>query len=314
MAAYQLVKARGNLPESAPTQFFVAGPEPALPQRVQWFPRTPWPAVEFLRSQVNGVATPYSNRIQGLSHDRTNWFFSSQWQIARFPLNTSLTDPAQMLRSMDVRYDPATKGVGHLGDCELFRDELVVAAEPSAGSDPVYRAMFYDAATLRLRRTYVLPRSQNGMPWAVVAADGRLVSSEFNAEKLFIHDMMKNTFEVLPLRLASNPSVSTLITRIQGATLAPDGRLYMTSDSHDSAGIYGIDLATGVVAEFTPTPRRTKVLGFNDEEVQGITYWDLGDDGQLHMAICHQFHMPWNDDGMTLRHYRMVAPAPTPIV
>ena len=265
-----------------------------------------WPVLTQVNERLGGQQTPFSDLVQGVSHDDQNWYFSQQYKLWRVPLMDNLYAPTQAVSSKDLRaglLPPNLSHIDHLGDLEYRDGELFVAGESNPNA-----ILVFDAATLEFKRA-MIASAQADMPWLAFTQGPKplIVTSEFNASRLLFRDQATGELVSSVLLRCGNGNPTT-IGRVQGGTVSPDGKLFLSSDD-SPGGIYGIDLFSGVVSTFVATPRKERTLGARDEELEGLAWWDLGKGGQLHLVLCHSFHVPvLAKDGVSLRSYAVTPP------
>ena len=248
-----------------------------------------WPAFREVFSWMWYGSSPWSHHFQGLTHDESNWYFSTTERVFKVPLESKT--PTVVSPSVDQTSQ--IQGKDHFGDIDYYNGSVYVPVEPA----PV-KILQLDAATLKPIRSIDFLTAQSQMPWvAIRPSDGMAFSSEFLAQCIYMHNLKDGSSTRIPLSCNGAPF---MIERVQGGVFDPSGKLYLSSDG-EPGGIYGVDASTGVVSSRFDIPRRTKIFSFRADEVEGLTYWDLGERGQLHASVLHSFHLPGFDDRLSIR-------------
>jgi hypothetical protein len=234
---------------------------------------------------------PWSHHFQGLTHDDAYWYFSTTERVWKVPLGSR--SEADAVASPTVFDIGILQSMKHMGDIDYYKGHLYVPVEPA----PV-KLLQLDAKTLSPVKAFSINPVQKEMPWvALRPSDGMAFSSEFNATCIYMHNLNDGAVRSIPLLCRGKPFA---IDRVQGGTFDPNGNLYLSSDG-EPGGVYGVDVETGNVSSHFEVPRRSKIFSFRADEVEGLTYWDLGDRGQLHVSLLHSFHLPGIRDSLSIR-------------
>lgn len=264
--------------------------------------------------------TCYSHNVQGVTHDQSNWFISNPTQLWAFPFYADLNN-----------YKPEPFIFAHINGWPQFRGyrfkdlsyyEMESEPPTSRRKRLVFIALCHDdsrkhKAIISVHRAPQFGANKNNydplghvvtkheeLAWvAVNPIDGLLYTSGTikGQENKFIYvysfsftggfhiDFVRNIYVRDEL---GNP---LFIDWVQGGCFSNEGHLYISSGSYegyiDNYGINGIDLRTGRrFLHFRPDyePGWSKY-----QEIEGITYWDLGTKnshipnmgGQIHLLV-----------------------------
>ncbi len=255
--------------------------------------------------------------VDGLAHDRNNWFITQETEIWKIPVSIDLNESSsrRAVRHLSIRNYPALAAYDHFGDPDYFeldgRGYLIVPVEGVDKAIALFNAdnLEYVAQALT---------SQSHLSWCAIDPQGRLYSSEFDGVDRIIRyetnwDLWRrwisSSTTTTLLGVASAIRLSATFNGVQGGEITPSGELlYLVAN-----GIQVIDLATGQrliessngrgVFNFAFDPRSWP---FAHEEPEGLTIWDLDDGraphigGQLHVLLLD--NGPGADD-VYIKHY-----------
>jgi len=172
----------------------------------------------------------------------------------------------------------ADQKYGHIGGIDYYDGVLYGGIEISKSEPGVIAA--WNATDLSLLRWEVT--AQNGMPW--VAADGvagLLYSTHWSdTGRINVFDM--TTFQQrddLTIRPASEAPADQFPPEIQGAAFyeRDPGFLFLAANGAES--VYKVDIASGALS-FVLSDKQYRS---HEAEMEGLTFWDLGARGVMHM-------------------------------
>lgn len=270
-----------------------------------------------LRSHPADVTQPWSEEIQGVTHDASHWYLGQKHQVWKIPVGLDLSAPMDADRLPDGVLTTPLAGLGldgydHMGDLDWHDGCLFVALE-GPGLDG--RVVVFDAADLRLLASAVLPGQGRSAPWcAVCPADGLLYSSVFDGvDRLRAYAFNLDSGQLtlqhhhdLPLR-HTNGAVFTL-QEVQGGAFAPQGEIYLASNADAQRGVH-VFRADGVRLDALPIDTEFDTLG---EEIAGLCFWELdpgvapGIGGHLHVVELDNDVLRLDSDELkALHHYRV---------
>ena len=263
----------------------------------------------------------WTEELQGVTHDDTNWFIVQKKRIWKIPLKVDLYSEinasdlsrgiltANFPEELHAEYD-------HLGDPDHFNGLLFVPVEKTE-SDMVARIACFDAQTLQFIGSALLPEQGNHAPWcAVNPGDGLLYSSSFDyVNELFAYrftlenDQLNITLDHRAGIKKENTN-TLLMDGLQGGVFAvmhEEIFLFLSSNNDDIRGIHAFSWPAlrHIQFEFIDT----EYLTFG-EEIEGITFWDLdggesdGIRGQIHLIELDNDSLN-SDDLKCFKHYNI---------
>jgi hypothetical protein len=281
-----------------------------------------WPptnAVSYLGDYPEDSNPGWTNNIQGVAHDDSNWFFTQDVRLWRIPLSHDLEEAIIPIFIDDNQFLNAPipssleeAGGDHMGDPDHHEGLLYV---PLEGTSPP-RILIFQGSNLNFIDSAPLT-AQNDAPWcAINPLNGLLYSSPFNSDHLTVYKRLpignshggsivlelEHLYD-FPLFDSQGSPVSLL--RIQGGAFSPSGHLYLVSDV-DSGGVLGFDMTTG-----RKIFQRTKESLPTGAEMEGITIWDVDPLSSPHIG--GQIHVVWLqdeaivDDDLYFSHFRVPA-------
>ena len=270
---------------------------------------------QFPKDRENG----WSEEVNGVCHDTTNWFFTQNGNLWKFPITHRLGN--------EVKSENKAKGIllnkygHHLGDFDCYKGYLFI---PVTDDGKPHIAVF-SANDLSLVTKQTIQRNGSyftGLGWcAVNPKDGRLYTSDKHVKKpvasdstpVLIYDIdiaaiQKKSGDFLKYRASMilNDDKGNALTRehMQGGCFDNDNHLHITNGHYthsvfDEGGIHwanskgGISVFTvpDIIAENT-TYNVNRIAVSNQEngfryqfdgvgqEPEGITYWDLNEDNR----------------------------------
>jgi hypothetical protein len=275
----------------------------------------------------------WSEKLQGVTHDADNWFFTQVNHLWKFPishdLNKKVTSPESDKGILRVGIPGQFKGYDHFGDPDHHRGFIFV---PLEGDGKAPQVLVFKASNLDFVASYLLPQ-QNKAGWiAVHPKSGLLYTSnstiDVNQNPIFIYEFKKQEVNKFKLELRrtihlKNESGQKISIRpyLQGGTFSSDGDTLFLANGKarkfdsDDGGIWVFSTRDwkkvmksrqGGEFKFEFHPGATKY-----EEPEGITFWDLDNDrrepripgGQLHAILLDN---DWtNKDEFYFKHYRI---------
>lgn len=208
--------------------------------------------------------SPWSQIIQGVTHDADNWFFSRQYGLSKFPLEHNLSGSAGSPKALSVGIPKQFSNLGydHIGDLDFFNGHLYVPLE----GQPVTRVLFYNTSLELVNWAAFDAPHQTHAPWcAVNPLDGYLYTSNFDINSdeptLFVYRIVR-TNEDVPQSLESLGSFTLFnlahnpiaISRVQGGVFSASGHLYLVSDAppEEGGGILAFEMINGYQVARTP--------------------------------------------------------------
>ena len=251
--------------------------------------------------------------MQGVAHDRNNWFFTQKERLWKFPITHDLNkhvnpiagpfqqSPPKLPAGVKMATIPKSlSSYDHFGDLVHYNGYLFIPLEAESGSNNQKPLLaVYRASNLSYVGSARLPRQTKAGWVAINPSNGLLYTSNNNigrgnqliayrvdfsalrANKVVVnYQNMKNLFD-------ESGNVVTLKKYMQGGAFSDDGKhLFLvngraSSDTHSrDGGIWVFDFQTGrKVLKSTTGGSDFKYEyhpGFpNAEEPEGITYWNL---------------------------------------
>jgi hypothetical protein len=277
-----------------------------------------WPQrCEFIADFPSDRENGFSDELQGVTHDDTHWYFAQKLRLLRIPVGHDLSTHLSEAPAGIVLVSPSVPGLlpphledfTHLGDLDFSDGKLYVAAEPETTAQ-VPRIVVFDAETLTCIADAPLV-GQISAPWcAVHPISGVLYSSEFDGVEELKRYRIDWTDDFSLERLAPcKLPAGTRLDHVQGGTFSPEGRLFLSCSTAEG-GIYGVDADQGTIHLHSKVDFQPRKLGFNTEELEGLTYWDLDGigapsvSGVLHLVMIDNFGS--GDDDLYFKHFRFV--------
>ena len=274
----------------------------------------PFPSFSKSAEYPFDMGRSWTNDLQGVTHDASNWYMTNTEHIFKIPVNRAIggSNPISIYRGMPSQLS----GYEHLGDMQYYNGLIYVAVENSSGAPRPHVIAVFDTGLNYVAHAPI--PGAGGAPWAAVdPRNGLLYTSDFNTNVIrefrviWLGSTNPNAsaaFElelVREIRLRTSSGALTSMSRVQGGVVSDNGHLYVVQDKA-GGGIYGVDLQNGrimkkIAVNFDPgeTP---------PEELEGITIWDLdngsapGINGQIHLQMIDN-DWPSNDD-LYFKHFR----------
>lgn len=253
-----------------------------------------------------------ANGLQGVCHDDNNWFLTSAWRnisgqqsrIAKKSVNVSFNEDNFLV----YRSPYIDQGWRHPGDCDVYGGLVYVPLEPDAGFAGFNAIGRFNTSDLAYYSVIPIPvdspqRSPGNFPWmARNPKNGLWYSSKFDATELYVYAISGSTITykgAVPLPQA--------IFRIQGGEFSPSGRLFLATDWN--TGLLSLELGEGIGSTAAITKWHTINWVPGDEEIEGLTVWNLDDGrapgirGQVHVLMI-DLEDASNDD-LYFKHVRI---------
>jgi hypothetical protein len=268
----------------------------------------------------------WSDELQGVTHDRTTWFFTQEHTVWMFPLSHDLSDE---VIATDRSYSSTSLGINgdtHLGDCDYYQGRLYIPIERGL---PRVLAATVGSSSLHVGPRDIAPLAAQAAPpseapWcAVNPLNGLLYSSYFDIaadQGLLVykplHSAIGFTLDFVGNFTLHDENGATMsVNRVQGGAFSPRGHLYLVSDE-PSGGILAFDMLTGRIVHRIPVDYQpfADILLYGTvrkEELEGITIWDLdpgyvpGISGQLHLIMIDNYGS--GDDDLYFKHFAVNA-------
>ena len=254
-----------------------------------------------------------SNGMQGVCHDDNHWFFTTAWRniwgqhsrIAKKSVALNLNDEDNFLVYGSAY---ASQGWRHPGDCDVFDGIVYVPLEPDAGIAPYNAIGRFNTADLAYHPALPLPanspqRSPGNFPWmARNPRNGLWYSSRFDATELYVYEISGST-----VTYRGAVRLPQALSRVQGGEFSPSGRLFLSTDWGTGLVSLEVPEGTGSSAAITQYSVLDWVPG--DEEIEGLTVWDLDDGrspgigGQVHVLMIDT--ETFSTDDLYFKHVRI---------
>jgi hypothetical protein len=259
-----------------------------------------------------------ANGLQGVCHDDNNWFVTSAWRtfsfaslgveqlsrIAKKPVTVSFNEDNFLVYKSGY----ISQGWRHPGDCDVFDGRVYVALEPDEGFAGFNAIGRFNTSDLKHHPVLPIPenspqRTPGNFPWiARSPKTGLWYSSKFDATELYVYDITGSTVTYMgALKLPQQ------ISRVQGGEFSPSGRLFLATDWH--TGLASIELPNGIGSVAAITQWLTLKWVPGDEEIEGLTVWDLDDGrapgigGQVHVLMLDVGEI--GNDDLYFKHVRI---------
>ena len=297
----------------------------------------------YLEQWPRGTQNGWSEKLQGVCHDKDNWFFTQNGILWKFPVTHRLDN--KVTSANPEKGILRNKFGWHLGDLDYYNGYLFI---PVTDNGPPYMAVFSAKDLSFITKHYMKDTrgdDYDGLGWcAINPRDGRLYTSGKHVNKwgnsVYVYDIdfsaiKKNSvnqtkFLTLYAIMRLHDEKGNELTRdhMQGGCFDNDNYLHINN------GLYGKDYGNdkGGISVFrvpdTIKKDQTYYLNrfarsyqsgtfryqFNGrwQEPEGITYWDLNKDtrapgisGVLH-AIMIDVDVSSADD-FYFKHYELAA-------
>jgi hypothetical protein len=246
-------------------------------------------------------------------HDNNNWFITSAWRniygqqsrIAKKPVNVSFNEDNFLVYGSPY----VSQGWRHPGDCDVFGGLVYVPLEPDTGFAGYNAIGRFNTSDLAYHPVLPIPvnspqRNPGDFPWmARNPKNGLWYSSKFNATELYVYDISGSI-----ITYKGAVSLPQQLSRVQGGEFSPSGRLFLATDWN--TGLVSLELGgenVGSSAAITQWLTLNWVPG--DEEIEGLTVWDLDDGrapgirGQVHVLMIDV--EDFSNDDLYFKHVRI---------
>lgn len=267
----------------------------------------------------------WHENVQGLTHDRDNWFITQTKDLWKIPVTHDLdsvspTDRGVTRIGLGSVPELVNAGYNHFGDPEYYdfdgQGYVVIPIEDVDNRTPCNGIAVFRAETLEFLALQCLS-GQGAAPWVAIGPEGNLYSSNSDDETVRKYSVdwsgLKNRNELIvtpapPVGLLDEQGSPVTLHSLQGGVISPSGQLlYLVAN-----GIQVFDLTTRQRVQ-----RSTNGAGYFNyefhpdapdyEEPEGLTIWDLDDGrapgirGQLHVLLLDNDIT--NADDVYLKHY-----------
>jgi hypothetical protein len=280
---------------------------------------------------INGIN---HGSLQGVTHDATNWYFSTSRFLFRFPATLDLNDtteiaPDELELMQSLGIDAASiplVGYDHFGDLDFVSTtpdgSAGILFVPVTGHGVQAVVAAFEVPSLRFIASEVIPAPGRGSFCAINPTDGLIYVP--GAGKTLLSVSFTLSLEHRRLELVASGTHPIEFDReidFQGAVFSRRGHLYMSSGpSHEGeklpwqfkvsphyCGVLAIDLSRGgrVVWHHGIEQKWS-------EEVEGLTLWDLDDPsaphvpnmgGQIH--VLRTIHDLTSSDDLIVHHWQV---------
>jgi len=211
---------------------------------------------------------------EGLSHDDEYWYMTNKhfiYKVNAKPLTITTSNHNAIPQELrDEGYD-------HIGDIEVDSGILYGGIE----GGPTGVLARWNTSTLELIN-YVKITQQKGVPWVTFNPDNKkLYAQEWNRQDMVnVYDPLTPNFDFVE----SIPIVNATAypKEVQGASFY-QGDLYLATNVEDA--VYKFNIKTGDV-EFVLSDNDNYVIDGYYYEMEGLTFWDLSEDG---LGVMHMY-------------------------
>jgi hypothetical protein len=288
----------------------------------------------YLGNYPSNRTTGWTENIQGVTHDGGHWFFTQTKALWKFPVAHDLNlavagpDPARGILRAGIPAALADRGYDHFGDLDHYTYRTATAATgylfvPVEGGDRPAVAVFRPG-DLRYLGHAPLP-GQSSAGWCAINPANRLLYSSnwtlttvrrYRVDFAQLAQGAVALTRVSDVGLYDEAGAALALPHVQGGAFRPDGgRLYLVNGYLDDTdrfkeGVQVFDAAGVRIA------RSTNGYGefdyeyhpADDEEPEGLTYWDLSDGrapgvrGVLHVLMLDNDGF-WSADDLYFKHY-----------
>lgn len=260
----------------------------------------------------------YTEEIQGVASDGTNWYFTnnrdSEPQLFKIPIGADLDDSSNWGNAFTLPGNLLSAGYTHIGDPDEYDGNVYVTAS-NEYNDDIGLLMQFDT-NLNLRSSIEIERAF-GTAWVAIDPTTGLLhrSTFYDASEVNVFAMTFDGSGVLT-GLSSQGSRSLrdkqgnemTLQAIQGGAFSPQGNLYLASDaeSWDEGGVSGI---YGFKGDSMRLETYKSVL-HNGHEIEGIEASHIvadGIDAEIHLVILNNDYLPLDPDNLIFKHYDVPA-------
>ena len=241
------------------------------------------------------IRLPLELRIinEGLAHDKSHWYLSNKHILYKTtsvePLRIELSNVNAIPEDLRVR------GYNHIGDIDMMIDTNQVIGGLEGGSDGGLLAR-WNATDLSLLQT--APTGMKGCPWLAVDYSHRMIYTADWSECCVLHKYDVDTFEYIGNY--TMPAGVNLPKEVQGGAFFNDD-LYLAINSNDE--VWKLVLDTSEL-----TLEVSDDYNKHDYEMEGITFWDLEEEG---LGTMHMFGNFMEVKEKSIHSYSFSSPSPS---
>ncbi len=268
-----------------------------------------------------------SEEMQGIANSQTNWFVSNKGTIYKTQRN-DIKKVVKKVKLSEIQGQLKGGHYNHFGDLD-FHDGLLYVA--TTGEKPAPPIVIVFNENLEFEKYARFSDKQEGAGWvAIDPVTGYLYSSGPYRE-LFVYDrnFPKNSHDLTFIRkiflnFKYGPTQEKEYAKIynQGGAFSPHGIFYYVLDHKADenslyTGVHAFLVQDGHANEITIKGKNNKNqdVNFMNEkydpdigkwrnwEFEGITVWDRGIEGQIHVLQLHK--EPGSEDDVHLFHYKV---------
>ena len=283
------------------------------------------------KSRENG----WSDELQGVTHDHNSWYFTQKETLWKFPVSHNLNErievaaPYRGILKTKIPWVLRSMGYDHLGDIDHQFGYLFV---PMTGGENTAIIAVFRASDLKFTAYDYLNPQGTQAGWAAInPLDNILYSTAKIMNPIYTYQVNYHLlpfaygeykdflYEIGEQHITDGQGKPIYRNHMQGGDFGDDGYLYLVNGYYEKfdnrqGGITVVDPGTNhVVAQSTISSGQFRYEfhpgGFNGQEPEGITYWDLdgkgapGISGQLHVIMLDN-DLPGDDDDLYFKHYR----------
>ncbi len=259
-----------------------------------------------------GTEWGFTNDIQGMKHDASNWYFTrtdygisspNYGQVAKTPVSTSLnndplvvySEPSEMLNA----------GFKHFGDLAI-RGSLLYIAMDGGGRC----AIAVWQSNIAYYQGWAVVPGLSGCGWVAYNPRDNLFYFNDGNNTLRKYSITVNGSSVSIQEFLPKVTLSADLTSMQGADFSSRGVLYVSRGYKENPmTVYAVDVNSGFVYQragwTTGNP--------GDWEAEGLTLWDLtggqapGITGHLHVQLLDNDLL--DDDNLWIAHLTATDPS-----
>ena len=141
---------------------------------------------KYLGNHPNDRQNGWSEELQGVSHDKDNWFFTQKGKLWKIPVTHNLSDkitspnPSKGILRVGIPSALSKKNYDHFGDLDCYKDYLFIPMEGNSSGQAI---AVFKAADLSYVCHQVIRKNDNKcfnkLAWcAINPKDGRLYTSD----------------------------------------------------------------------------------------------------------------------------------------
>lgn len=271
-----------------------------------------------------------SEEIQGITHSKTYWYISNKGTIYKTRKN-QIKSVVTKVHLSSIQSQLKTGHYNHFGDMDFY-DGLLYVATTGKGSTPAIVVVFDKNLNFVKYAKFPAHKQKNAGWVAINSVTGYLYSSE-PYRQLHVYDRNFSNGSTLAflydisLHFKHGHKEGSWWNDVwnQGGAFSPNGIFYYVLDHKSDeyshyTGIHAFLIHGSYANEITIKGKnnRNENVNFMNEkfdpdtwffgwwrnwELEGITIWDRGAEGQIHML---QLHNEWHsDDDVHLFHYKV---------